>query len=133
MSRFYVSSTRHDGGRTSLYAFDREKEKYLTSKELQAELDALDSFREKVALEAQVNAAPPKLTIAQKRVLKALIHGWKAVPSGTESFLYINGKRACKIENMLALKDMGLVELEIDGDDWVWKISEGGRLIGGKL
>jgi hypothetical protein len=34
---------------------------------------------------------------------------------------------------MLALKDMGLVELEIAGDDWVWKISEGGRLIGGKL
>lgn len=73
-----------------------------------------------------------KLTAAQKHVLKTLVHGWRAIRNG-KSFLYVNGKRFCKIEDMLALKDMGLVGFEIDGDDWAWQISEAGRLIGEKL
>jgi hypothetical protein len=71
------------------------------------------------------------LTVAQKRVLKALVHGWKAVPNGPDKFLYIKGKRACKIESMLILKGLGLVEF--DENRRMWRISETGRQIGGKL
>lgn len=141
MSRFHVEDRLHldcEDLWTTLYVLDREKQKRLTREELQAELDAFDAFREKeacsksekVALEAQVNAAPPKLTAVQKRVLKALVHGWKAVRNG-ESFLSMDDGSICKTKTMLALKDMGLVRLGANGT--IYEISEAGRLIRGKL
>jgi hypothetical protein len=122
-----------------LYVYSIKRNKYLTRGELEAELDALHAFRqkeahsqsEKAVIEEQVSSASPKLTAAQKRVLKALVHGWKAVPNGPDKFLYIKGKRACKIESMLILKGLGLVEF--DENRRMWRISETGRQIGGKL
>lgn len=72
--------------------------------------------------------AEPKLSEAQRRVLKWLGYGWTSMP-GSGMAIHVNGKRICNVDTMFALQRHGLVEqlsqgsLKLVGQ---WKATEAG-------
>lgn len=70
----------------------------------------------------------PKLSEAQRRVLKSLGHGWTSEP-GAGMAIHVNGKRICNVDTMFALQRMGLVEQIVDHglrQIGQWKATEAG-------
>lgn len=66
--------------------------------------------------------AEPKLSDAQRRVMKWLGYGWTSEP-GTGMAIHVNGKRICNVGTMHSLQRHGLVE-QLDGP------GPGGKLVG---
>lgn len=72
--------------------------------------------------------AQPKLSEAQRRILKWLGYGWESEP-GAGMAIHVNGKRICNCDTLHALERMGLVEqVEINGLKQVgqWRATEAG-------
>lgn len=65
----------------------------------------------------------PKLTEAQRRVMKWLGKGWSSEP-GAGCAVMVNGKRICNIDTMTVLHKLGLVEPKAHG---CWSATEAGR------
>lgn len=51
----------------------------------------------------------PKLSEAQRRVMKWLGYGWTTEP-GAGSSILANGQRICNVDTLMSLQRMGLVE-----------------------
>jgi hypothetical protein len=130
---FHIDRTQHrvtreeDGSEfkeVTLYVYSIDRRKYLTSKELEAELDALHAFRqkevhsqsEKAASGADQTFTSPKLTTEQEHALKTLARGLKILPGA---------------EVMLALRNMGLIEIDANRQTWV--VTPAGRAVVEKL
>lgn len=79
-----------------------------------------------------VEAAPaPKLSEAQRRVMKWLGKKWETAP-GAGTAILVNGKRICNVDTMHALERLGLVEqFEVDGRKAVgrWRGTPAGRTL----
>lgn len=69
--------------------------------------------------------AIPKLTEAQRRVMKWLGYGWKSQP-GAGSAIMMNGQRICNTDTMMALYRAGLATQDNDG---CWSATESGKTI----
>jgi len=81
--------------------------------------------------------AEPKLSEAQRRVMKWLGYGWTSEP-GAGMAIHVNGKRLCNVDTLMALKRLGLVE-QLDGPGpngklvGQWKATEEGRALTRRL
>jgi hypothetical protein len=71
----------------------------------------------------------PKLSDAQKRVMKWLGYGWTSEP-GAGSSIMVNGKRICNVDTMTALSRAGLARQNEHG---CWEATEEGRAVTGRL
>lgn len=71
----------------------------------------------------------PKLTEAQKRVLKWIGKGWNANP-GAGSSVMVNGVRICNTDTMMALYRSGLVNKD---DQGIWSATAKGKDITAQL
>lgn len=71
----------------------------------------------------------PKLTDAQKRVLRWLGKGWSAQPAGGAAWT-VNGKRICNTDTLAALLRAGLVEQDACR---CWQATEAGRDVTAQL
>ena len=79
--------------------------------------------------------AEPKLTEAQRRVLKWLGKGWTSEP-GSGMAIHVNGKRICNVDTMYALQRHGLVEQRCEGGLKLvgqWKATEAGAALTRRL
>lgn len=77
----------------------------------------------------------PKLSEAQRRVMKWLGKGWKSEP-GAGMAIHVNGKRVCNVDTMYALRRLGLVEqLTVHGREAVgeWQATQAGRELTARL
>lgn len=75
--------------------------------------------------------AEPKLSEAQRRVMKWLGYGWTSEP-GAGMAIHVNGKRICNVDTMFALQRLGMVEqLKDRGLTLVgrWKATEAGAAL----
>lgn len=73
--------------------------------------------------------AQPKLTDAQRKVMKWLGYGWEAQP-GAGATLIVNGQTICNVSTMKALERAGYVETDTNH---CWKATPSGRSITGRL
>lgn len=73
--------------------------------------------------------ADPKLSTAQKRVMKWLGRGWEAFP-GCGVTVLVNGQRICNVDTITALIRIGLVEKT---ETPSWKATQEGRELTGRL
>lgn len=71
----------------------------------------------------------PKLSDAQRKVMKWLGYGWEAQP-GAGSAIMVNGQRICNIDTMTALQRAGYVEQDAQR---CWKATASGRSVTGRL
>lgn len=77
----------------------------------------------------------PKLSEAQRRVLKWLGYGWTSTP-GAGMAIHVNGQRVCNVDTMFALARLGLVEqltdrgLKLVGQ---WKATDEGSALARRL
>jgi hypothetical protein len=71
----------------------------------------------------------PKLTDAQKKVMKWLGHGWEAQP-GAGSTIIVNGQRICNTDTMKALERAGYAEVDLQR---CWKATTAGKSVTGRL
>lgn len=77
----------------------------------------------------------PKLSEAQRRVMKWLGHRWKSEP-GAGMAIHVNGKRVCNVDTMHALERLGLVEqLTVHGRIAIgeWQATQAGRELTARL
>lgn len=77
----------------------------------------------------------PKLSEAQRRVMKWLGHRWKSEP-GAGMAIHVNGKRVCNVDTMHALERLGLVEqLTVHGRKAIgeWQATQAGRELTARL
>lgn len=70
-----------------------------------------------------------KLTEAQKRVMKWIGKGWRAVP-GAGSAMMVNGQRICNSDTMMALYRLGLASKD---DDNCWTATPSGKTVTAQL
>lgn len=71
----------------------------------------------------------PKLSEAQRRVMKWLGKGWRTEP-GAGMAIHVNGKRICNVDTLHALERLGLVEqLVVRGCRAIgeWQATQAGR------
>lgn len=71
----------------------------------------------------------PKLSEAQRRVMKCLGHGWTSEPDAGMA-IHVNGNRICNVDTMFALQRMGLVEqLTVHGRKAIgeWQATQAGQ------
>lgn len=68
---------------------------------------------------------PPKLSEAQKRVMKWVGKGWRTEP-GPGSTVYVNGKRICNTDTMMTLSRLNLVEKD---DIGCWSATPQGKAV----
>lgn len=73
--------------------------------------------------------AQPKLSDAQRKVMKWFGHGWQGQP-GAGSAVMVNGQRICNTDTMMALQRVGYVEQDAQR---CWKATAKGRSISGQL
>lgn len=67
-----------------------------------------------------MTATRKSLSPVQRRVMDLLHHGWITQP-GDGASIYINGKRVCNVDTMMALQRKGLVERVDGGRVGEWK------------
>lgn len=77
----------------------------------------------------EMTLALPKLTAAQRKVMKWLGYGWEAHP-GAGALLMVNGQSICTLSTMKALERSGYVEKD---DQSCWRTTASGRSVTGRL
>lgn len=81
------------------------------------------------------DAPLPKLSAAQRCVMKWLGKKWETAP-GAGTAILVNGKRLCNVDTVHALERLGLVEqIELDGRKAVgrWRATLAGRALTQRL
>ncbi len=73
--------------------------------------------------------AMPKLSDAQRKVMKWLGYGWEAQP-GAGTTLIVNGKTICNLSTMTALERAGYVESDAQK---CWRATTSGKSVTGLL